>query len=318
MKGDSPMIVHPLRLWYLAERGVEAPTGSATCWFCGFPCTAAGDESNLPNIHVIRARAAISGNFTDFDHAHGRAVSDVLCAACAGYFGYTMPEYEGRGGAAGKLFTYHLRVGASGWSPWERDEILPDLQSWIDEGSPEPMALTVCFSRKKHTLPFARINPAGARRLAVMTDAGEARVGPGFMISVGAVAWLWSRGHPKGSIGDARPSSSHLAASDDPAGDLAAFATLRPMAGTALLRLATYTVTEENRDGCAREFASVLQRIRRVSAARGAVAGAAEPWSQPGIQEPVSAPVVDDPGGAREVVRQDEPGSHPLEQLHFL
>ena len=314
------MSAHPLRLWYLAETGAE-PDGPATCWLCAGPTPDAGPTPAevAGVIHHDLARLAkhvFSGNFTD--HDRGRGTGDVVCPACAAYFAYTLPEYRGRGGAAGKLFGVHMRCMASGWRTWDRAEMADDLLGWHRDGLPENAALTITYSRKKHTLPWARVNLAGERRPWIRFDAAEARVPPDLPALVAAMADLWARGYGKTLLADGVLHPATLAQSDDPVADLAHVALIARHVGSPIPDLISYIVTEDNRERHARELAPLLPRPRPLPTAGGTSAGDRERGGRPAVQEPVPAPVVADPRGAREARRADrrEPGG--VEQLGLL
>src|SRR5690606_41507235 len=167
----------PTARLYRAEDGVTAPAGDAVCWLCGAACPADGP----------RAEDVIRSTFNGHARARRGGDSDVICPACAWYYDHRIGDGHG---ATGKLFTFSLRVFESEWRPWQRSEIAADLVQWLRYGLPEPAVLVVNYSRKKHVLPWARVNAAGARMLRVATDQGEVTVDVMFVHLLGAVVRL--------------------------------------------------------------------------------------------------------------------------------
>ncbi|HEX7088776.1 MAG TPA: hypothetical protein VF192_01500 [Longimicrobiales bacterium] len=231
----------PTALLYRAEHGTVPPAGDAICWLCGVGCPADGP----------RADDVIRSTFNDHARARRGGDSDVICAACAWYFDYRIGQGHG---ATGKLFTYSLRVLESGWRPWQRSEIAGDLLLWIRDGLPEPAVLVVNYSRKKHVLPWARVNAAGTRVLRVATDEGEATIGETFTELLGAVVRLRDRGHRSADLVQARPTAAVLARSPAPRLDIDLLRVLERHRGPAL-QLAIHLTTEEARERLAGSLA---------------------------------------------------------------
>ena len=228
-------------LLYHAEHGMLPPPGDAICWLCGAACPADGP----------RAEDVIRSTFNDHARARRGGDSDVICPACAWYFDHRIGDGHG---ATGKLFTYSLRVFASHWRPWERSEIAGDLIGWIDHGLPESAVLLVNYSRKKHVLPWARVNAAGARVLRVATDEGEVTVDVMFVHLLGAVVRLRDRGHRSADLLRAQPTVNALAKSPTPRVDLELLRVLELHRGPAL-HLAIHLATEEAREQLAGSLA---------------------------------------------------------------
>lgn len=293
------------RLWYAADTGQAIESGPVACWLCGLPCRA---EDCRPAADVVR------DTFSDHDRA--RASSGLCCPACAAYLDYKILRPGQKRGMG--LYTKSVLVLGSEWSEWARERMAADLLAWHQHGLPVVAVLACNYSKQKHVLPWARVNPAGTRRPWVQTDKGAVRLTDALPVLVGAVATLWASGHGKTALANAQLTPFVLARSPDPVHDLNLAAVLAPHAGGPELELASYVVTEENRDGYARELAPLLPGAHAAPAAGGNAGGDRERGGRPGIQRPLCPPVVGDAGGAREALRDDERRPGPLEQLALL
>lgn len=292
------------RLLYHATEGEPAPGGPLDCWFCGGPCPESAPLAST----VVRS------TFSDMARAAYDDGDGPICPACVHYLDYKILR-PGQKRAMG-LFTKAVIV----WddppelAEWLREDLADQLIRWTTEGLGRPAFLALNYSKQKHVLPWARRNEHGTRILFVATDIGETLATPYVLRMMGAVAELWRRGHPKGLIARAELAQHVLARSASPADELALVERLRPYAGAPLMDLATYAVTEDNRDRIAGQLSGLLPGHGPAPAAGGAARGARESRGGPGVQEPVSPAVVGHSRGACAALGHDERQPHELEQ----
>lgn len=297
---------------YHAEYGTWPTPGRAICWLCGEPCPEPDPADPLSR----DAADVVRSTFNDHARARRGGDSEVCCHACAWYFDYKILR-DGAKRAMG-LFTKTVLVLGDTWREWEREEMADDLLGWHRDGLPADAVLTCNYSKQKHVLPWARVSPAGSRRPWVETDAGRVRIPDDWPVLLAVIAELWAAGYGKGQLAAGQLSPFILARSPHPARDLALVRLLAAHVGTPTLDLATYAVTEINRDRLARELAAVLPGSVPSPAASGASGADPERGRGPRLQEPLRAPVVGDAGGAHQAVRHDEPRPRAVEQLGFL
>lgn len=303
------MVAVATHLLYLAHFGELPPTGSEICWLCGQPCPPPSPDDPISRW----AQDVVRSTFNDHAKARRGGESEVCCHACAWYFDYKIMRDGGK--RAMGFFTKTIIVFSDHWREWDREEMADDLLRWHRDGVPDDCVLTINYSKQKHVVPWARVNPAGTRRPWIATDNGEFRLPDALPAMVAAVADLWGRGYGKTQLGRAELSPFILAKSVDPAGDLAVCRVLEPHANTLALEMATYIVTEANRERLARELAALLPRTEPLPATGGGAADHPERGGGSRVQAEVSPAVVGDARGAREAVRDDIERPDPLEQL---
>lgn len=306
------MIHEPTRFLYRAHTGALPPAGPCICWLCGGPCLPADASDD-----ISRAAAdVVRSTFNDHARARRGGDSEVCCHACAWYFDHKIMR-PGAKRAMG-FFTKSILVLGDEWREWEREEMADALLRWHAEGLPADAVAALNYSKKKHVLPWARVNRAGVRRPWIETDAGRVRLPDDLPQTLCVIADLWARGYGKTQLATGQLNPYVLAQSDTPARDLALVALLAPHVGTPTMDLLTYCVTEENRDRLTRELAPFLPRTLPSPAESGAAAGGAERGRRSVVQEPLRPPVVGHSGGARQAVRPDEPRPGAVEQLGLL
>lgn len=306
------MVAVATHLLYHAHFGELPPEGPEICWLCGEPCPPPD-----PADGISRAAAdVVRSTFNDHAKARRGGDSEVCCHACAWYFDHKIMRPGGK--RAMGFFTKTIIVFPDHWREWEREEMAGDLLLWHREGVPADCVVTINFSKQKHVVPWARVSPAGTRRPWIATDNGMLRLPDQLPQMVAAVADLWGRGYGKTMLGRAELNPFTLAKSTDPAGDLAVCRLLEPHANTLALAMATYIVTEDNRERLARELAAFLPRTEPLPAASGGAADYPERGGRPVVQKQVRPPVVGDTRGACKAVRHDEPRPDPVEQLSLL
>lgn len=303
------MVAVATHLLYQAHFGEPPPTGPELCWLCGERCPPAdpADEISRAAANVVRS------TFNDHAKARRGGESEVCCHACAWYFDHKIMR-PGAKRAMG-FFTKTIIVFPDHWREWGREEMADDLLRWHRDGVPDDCVLTINYSKQKHVVPWARVNRAGTTRPWIATDNGQFRLPDALPAMVAAVADLWGRGYGKTQLGRAELSPFILARSEDPAGDLAVCELLRPHANTLALGMATYIVTEANRERLAGELAALLPRAESAPAASGRAADHPERGGGSLVQEQVSTQVVGHARGARETLRDDVERPDPVEQL---
>jgi hypothetical protein len=236
----------PTRFLHRAHHGTLPPAGDATCWLCAAPCPADGP----------RAGDVVRSTFADAARARRGGATEVCCPACAWYFDHKILR-PGAKRAMG-FFTKTIAATPDRWYEWERETMADDCLAWLRDGLPTDMLLTINYSKQKHVIPWAIVNPAGTRQPWIETDAGRLRVPADLGALLGAVAALWAAGHTKTAIAQAQLTPFVLARAARPAAHLALVRTLAPDVGSPLMDFLTYLVTEANRDRLAREHAAVL------------------------------------------------------------
>lgn len=303
------MVAVATHLLYHAHFGELPPAGSEICWLCGEPCPPAGSEDEISR----EAADVVRSTFNDHARARRGGESEVCCHACAWYFDHKIMR-PGAKRAMG-FFTKTIIAFPDHWREWEREEMADDLLAWHRDGVPEDCVLTINYSKQKHVVPWARVSRRGTRRPWVETDRGRVRLPDALPSMIAAVADLWGRGYGKTQLGRGELNPFVLAKSADPAGDLAVCRIIEPHAGSLALEMATYIVTEDNRERLARELATLLPRAQSASATSGRDADHPERGGGPVVQEPVPAPVVGHARGTRETVRDDVERPDSVQQL---
>jgi hypothetical protein len=277
-------MMHPIRFFYRAHHGSLPPEGDRTCWLCGSKTS-----------HSARAVDVVRSTFPEAARERFGGVDDVCCEACDWYYDFKIFR-EGAKRAMG-FFTKSVLVRSDGWVEWLRPTMLTELLEWHAGGLPDDMILGLNFSKQGHAIPNGRVLPRGSRELILSTDDGLIALPREWPELTGAVAWLWSRGHVKTLISEARATPMALRRSDDPAADLGLLAFLRPWANSLVMNALTYVVTEEERDAHSRFASGVLQRIRRVPAEGSFAVGDRECGRELVVQESVQEALVADAGG---------------------
>lgn len=299
-------------LLYRAEHGELPPTGPCICWLCGHPCPPASSDDPISR----DAGDVVRSTFSDHAKARRGGDSEVCCHACAWYFEFKILR---PGGARGMgFYTKTILVLGHEWREWDREQMADDLLSWYAEGLPDVAVLSINYSKKKHVIPWARPNPKGSRRPWIDTDTGRVRLPDGWPALLGVIAELWAAGYGKGQLAAGQLNPYVLSKSPQPARDLMLVRLLDPYVGTPTIDLATYVVTEDNRDRLARELAPSLPGFLPPPAESGSAGADPECSGGSVVQEPLRPAVVGDRRGARKARRDDEPRPREVEQLGFL
>lgn len=291
----------PTRFLYRAEHGTVPPPGDKTCWLCGAPTS-----------HTAAFDKVVRSTLQDVARTRAGGTDAVCCEACDWYYEFKIMR-EGAKRAMG-FFTKSIIVWPTRWEEWLRASMADQLLDWHANGVPADCILALNFSKQGHVIPTARINTEGDTRPWVSTDNGNARVPDDLPDVLAAIAALWIAGHPKTLIARGEPSPHVLRTAPRPADDLALLALVSRHAGTPVVDIATYVVTEDNRDRLARGATAVLERVRREPTARHLAADNRERGGRPEPQVPVPAQVVADAGGPRAHSGNDRKHDSGLQQ----